>query len=128
MTPVASPIIDTATGTGGFNGCTVGVTLTPSGSAALATGGVTLALNVPITNGPTGATQVTVGATAIGTVVKAAGTSSIPLSYNFGADAAYGYYVSVTVPSTASDHEQHRVHVWPVHQRQLQRGTRERRR
>lgn len=103
VTTVASPIVDTATGTAAFNGCTVGVTLTASGSAALATGGVTLALNVPITNGPTGATQVTQGATAIGAVVQAAGTNTVPLSYNFGADAAYGYYVSVTLPSTAGN-------------------------
>lgn len=102
VTVVASPVTNTATGTGAFNGCTLGVTLTPSGSAALATGAVTLAVNVPITNGPVGATQVTQGATAIGSVVTASGTIAVPMSYNFGADAAYGFYVSVTLPSTAA--------------------------
>jgi hypothetical protein len=98
----ATDIVDSATGTAGFTGCNVGVTLTPSGVTAIATGAVTLDVTVPVNNFP-GTTSIATGLTAIGSIGNTTSAAiTVPLSYNFGADAAYGYYVSVTAPSSTS--------------------------
>jgi len=97
----ATAIADSATGTANFNGCTVGITLTPSGTIAILPSAVNASVTVPINNAP-GITSV-VGAGVVGNIATGAGAlQSVPLSYNFGADALYGYYVSVTTDNAVS--------------------------
>jgi len=98
----ATNIVDSAAGSANFNGCQVGVTLNASGVVPLiASASVTLSVAGAINNAP-GLTTYSSGAVSIGAITAgSSATQAIPLSYNFGADSLYGYYVSVTSGPTA---------------------------